>query len=60
MTTQIDDQVSTVVDLLKKYNLTADEQIAIEAAIGLVAAQHRWSRRRAAWFLHCKAFPNAR
>lgn len=53
----IDAQISTVTYLLCKYNLTADEQITIENTIGLVATQHNWTRQKAAWYLHRKAFP---
>lgn len=52
--------VSTVdqaIGFLRLYNLSADQQFTIEAAIGLVAQQRNCSRNQAALWLHRRAFP---
>jgi len=57
MPTQIDIEINTVIDLLRKYSLTGSEQVTIENAIGLIASQYNWTRQRSAWYLHHRAFP---
>ncbi|MBM0745787.1 hypothetical protein JOY44_30915 (plasmid) [Phormidium sp. CLA17] len=36
-------QIATVTDFLRQSSLTADEQYAIDHAIGLVALERRWN-----------------
>lgn len=49
--------VDQAIGFLRLYNLSADQQLTIEAAIGQVAEQQNWSRKQAALWLHKKAFP---
>jgi hypothetical protein len=46
-----------IIDLLRKTNLTADEQLQIEGAITAVAQERNWKHQRAAYWLHCQCFP---
>ncbi|MBM0744747.1 hypothetical protein JOY44_27000 (plasmid) [Phormidium sp. CLA17] len=50
-------QIATVTDFLRQSSLTADEQYAIDHAIGLVALERRWTRQRAALWINKLAFP---
>lgn len=49
--------IEQAVQFLKLYNLSAVQQMTIEAAIGEVALQHNCSRQQAAWWLNKQAFP---
>lgn len=47
---------ASIVDLLHKTSLTADEQIQIEAAITAIAQERNWARRTTVWWLDQQAF----
>lgn len=49
--------VDQAIGFLRLYNLSADQQFTIEAAIGQVAKQRNCSRNQAALWLHRRAFP---
>jgi|GEM_PF-2187953 len=49
---------ASVVQLLRKTSLTADEQHQIEDAITAIAQQRGWAHHTAAWSLHRQAFPD--
>lgn len=49
--------IDQAIQFLRLYNLSADQQLTIEHAIGQVAQQRNCSRKQAAWWLHKKAFP---
>ena len=46
-----------IVDLLRKTNLTANEQIQIEDAITAISQERNWARHTAAWWLNKQPFP---
>ena len=50
--------IDQAIGFFQLYNLSADQQLTIEAAIGLVAQQRNCSRKQAAWWLHRRAFPD--
>lgn len=52
-------EIDQAIEFLKLYILSADQQIAIEHAIGQVAKQKNCSRNQAALWLHKKAFPDS-
>jgi hypothetical protein len=47
---------ASIFALLGKSSLSAEEQIQIEG-ITTIAQERKWSRQRAAYWLHCQAFP---
>lgn len=48
--------IDQAIQFLRLYNLSADQQLTIEHAIGQVAQQRNCSRKQAAWWLHKQAF----
>lgn len=48
---------ASIVDLLPKTSLTADEQSQLERAITAIAQERNWARHTAAWWLNKQAFP---
>lgn len=48
---------ASIAQLLRKTNLTADDQIQIEGAITAIAQERNWARHTAAWWLNKQAFP---
>lgn len=48
---------ASIIDLLRKTALTANEQIQIEGAITAIAQERNWTRHTAAWWLNKQAFP---
>jgi len=49
--------IEQAIQFLKLSNLSADQQITIETAIGHIAKHRNCSRQQAAWWLHRRAFP---
>ncbi|PSB15023.1 hypothetical protein C7B65_25390 [Phormidesmis priestleyi ULC007] len=47
---------ASIIDLLRKTVLTADEQIQIEGAVTAIAQERNWARHTAAWWLNQQAF----
>jgi hypothetical protein len=48
---------TSIVELLRKTTLTADEQIQVEGAITAVSQERNWARSTTALWLNQQAFP---